>query len=201
MLKIIKLALYRFKLHRYLARRRFQEIISLANLDLNAGPVKRVLEVGCHNGRDFTQFLDGNPHVELTGIDLVDHGISQSNFSFLSADAECLPFADDTFDLVVSIGVLEHIAPMEKLCKVVSEIDRVAVNHVIIVPSISTFVEPHTSSLLWQLRKHGSKRKYFDNLNFFSDEAWLSFEGFSSSHIKRRWLIPGLISNTYIYKK
>jgi ubiquinone/menaquinone biosynthesis C-methylase UbiE len=190
--------MYRLNLHKYLAKHRFRQIDALFCQNLTNGKKLKILDVGCHNGRDFVSFLKGNDLVEITGIDLVDHGIEQKNFSYCSADAESVPYADNYFDLVVSVGVLEHISPIEKLCKVVSEIERVGKKHIIVVPSVTTLIEPHTASLLWQLRQIGSKRKYQD-LNFFSDEAWLSFKGFETSKIKRFWLIPLLISNTYIY--
>lgn len=200
MLRLIKSALYKLQIHRYLARKRFGRISKLLNGELESNKELNILEVGCHNGRDFVSFLSNKPNIKITGIDLVDHGIDQSNFVYCDADAESIPFADNYFDIVVSIGVLEHIAPIEKLSQVIKEIDRVAKKHVIIVPSITTFIEPHTASFLWQLRQQSTKSKYSDNLNFMSDDAWLSFAGFSQSSIRRFWLIPLLISNTYIYR-
>jgi len=199
MIQLVKNALYRFGVHSYLAKSRFKKINELYSERLTTGKRLRILEVGCHNGRDFVSFLELERALEIKGIDLVDHGIQQENFEYCRADAENIPFDDDYFDLVVSIGVLEHISPIEKLCSMISEIERVGKSHIIVVPSISTLVEPHTAKLVWQWRQANSKPSYSDNLNFFSDEAWLSFKGFETSKIKRSWFIPLLISNTYIY--
>ncbi len=160
---------------------------------------KKILEIGCANGKDFMQFFKNYHGLHITGIDIEDYVINQDNVTFLKVDAEKLPFEDNHFDLCVSFGVLEHIQPIEKLCSVVSEVDRVAKSYVILVPSISTFFEPHTTEFLWQLKPAGKKRPY-SHLNYFSDEAWLQFQGFSKAHVKRYSYIPFFVRNTIIYK-
>lgn len=76
---------------------------------------KRVLEIGCGLGTDGAQFAQAGAH--YTGVDLTEAAIElarkrfelfglQGNFQ--TADAERLDFADDTFDIVYSHGVLHH---------------------------------------------------------------------------------------------
>lgn len=161
---------------------------------------KKICEIGCCTGADFLQFFKDVDGVELTGIDIMPQNIQQSNVTFLQMDAEATPFQDKYFDLVVSFGVLEHIEPIEKLCKVIAEIDRISKEYVIIVPNISTFFELHTIQFLWQLRAGNRKRRY-GNLNYFSDEAWLQFGGFSGAKVIRWSYLPGLIKNTVIVKR
>jgi ubiquinone/menaquinone biosynthesis C-methylase UbiE len=161
---------------------------------------KKILEIGCSSGADFLQFFKDIKGVNLTGIDIAPQNIQQSNVTFLQMDAETIPFQDKSFDLTVSIGVLEHIQPIEKLSKVIAEIDRVSKEYVVIVPNISTFFEPHTVSFFWQLRARNKKKKH-NTLNYFSDDAWLKFEGFSGVEITRFSYIPGLIKNTIITKR
>jgi SAM-dependent methyltransferase len=76
---------------------------------------KRVLEVGIGLGTDFVRFARAG--ADLTGIDLTDAAVAlvrrrleQEGLEarVLVADAERLPFADETFDLVYSWGVLHH---------------------------------------------------------------------------------------------
>ena len=160
---------------------------------------RKILDIGCSSGADFLQFFKDFNGLSLTGIDIRPQNIQQSNVTFLQTDAEATPFQDKSFDLAVSIGVLEHIEPIEKLSKVITEIDRISKAYVIIVPNISTFFEPHTVSFLWQLRAKNKKKKY-DFLNYFSDETWLKFTGFSGAEITRFTYIPGLIKNTIIFK-
>ncbi|HVG30793.1 MAG TPA: class I SAM-dependent methyltransferase [Pyrinomonadaceae bacterium] len=75
----------------------------------------RVLEIGCGLGTDGAQFARGG--ALYTGVDLTDAAVSlaRRNFElrglkgeFRTADAENMDFADDTFDLVYSHGVLHH---------------------------------------------------------------------------------------------
>ena len=76
---------------------------------------RRVLEVGCGMGTDLLQFARGGAHV--TGIDLTPRSVETSRHhlrlynqsgDFAISDAETLPFADESFDLAYSNGVLHH---------------------------------------------------------------------------------------------
>jgi 2-polyprenyl-3-methyl-5-hydroxy-6-metoxy-1,4-benzoquinol methylase len=75
----------------------------------------RLLEVGCGMGTDLLQFARGGAPV--TGVDLTPRSIeiSQQHFAvygvhgeFAISDGEHLPFADESFDVVYSNGVLHH---------------------------------------------------------------------------------------------
>jgi ubiquinone/menaquinone biosynthesis C-methylase UbiE len=82
---------------------------------------KKVLEIGCSVGTDLSQFaLNG---ADVTGIDLTPKGIELAKKRFelyglkgdlRVADAETLPFPDNTFDVVYSIGVLHHTPDTER---------------------------------------------------------------------------------------
>ena len=75
----------------------------------------RLLEVGCGMGTDLLQFARGGAHV--TGVDLTPRSVETSRHhlklygqtgDFALTDAEKLPFADDSFDVIYSNGVLHH---------------------------------------------------------------------------------------------
>lgn len=75
----------------------------------------RVLEIGCGLGTDGAQFAKAG--AIYTGVDLTDAavGLARRRFelfnlpgTFRTADAENLDFADESFDLVYSHGVLHH---------------------------------------------------------------------------------------------
>jgi ubiquinone/menaquinone biosynthesis C-methylase UbiE len=168
-------------------------------LEKNNGQKLKLLDLGCANGKDMVTFLDARDDLEIVGIDIKDLGLRQSNFQMVVADAEKIDFPDNHFDIAVSMGVLEHIQPIEKLCRVISEIDRVSKEFVVIVPCVNTLIEPHTASLLWQLRATGKKKSHLQ-LNYFSDEAWMKFEGFSKARNTRFGFIPSVISNLAIYR-
>jgi ubiquinone/menaquinone biosynthesis C-methylase UbiE len=175
-----------------LKRRRFDRLCRHLN---PLPPNPRVLEIGCSTGKDFLQFLpDGS---EILGVDLIRYSELDPRINFVLADAEALPFPDKYFDLAVSIGLLEHVQPIEKLCNVIREIERVAKQYAVVVPCISTPFEPHVLRMGWQFRDHYSKTR-FEALNYFSDDAWLQFGGFRNARTERLWYLPGLIHNLCI---
>lgn len=76
---------------------------------------KSVLEIGIGLGADHEQFARGG--AALTGVDLTQRAVTRTaeRFALMGltsniqvADAEALPFADNSFDLVYSWGVLHH---------------------------------------------------------------------------------------------
>lgn len=75
----------------------------------------RVLEIGCGLGTDGAQFAQAG--ADYTGVDLTEAAVdlARKRFElfglkgkFRTADAENLDFADESFDLVYSHGVLHH---------------------------------------------------------------------------------------------
>jgi len=90
---------------------------------------KRLLEVGCGMGTDLLQFARGG--AQVTGVDLTPRSVETSrhhlklygqNGEFALSDAENLPFADESFDVAYSNGVLHHTPDT---AKAVGEIHRV----------------------------------------------------------------------------
>lgn len=89
----------------------------------------KVLEIGCGLGTDGAQFAEAG--ADYTGVDLTEAAVelARKRFElfdltgrFQTADAEELDFADDSFDLVYSHGVLHHTPDTEKAIR---EIHRV----------------------------------------------------------------------------
>jgi ubiquinone/menaquinone biosynthesis C-methylase UbiE len=184
----------------YFKNRRFNIICNTMGLDLNKK--FSMLDVGCATGKDFIHFVGDRENVSITGIDIDDYKIEQKNVTLIKGDAERLEFKDKSFDFVISMGVLEHIEPIEKLCNMISEIDRVSKSYCIVVPCINTNIEPHIKQYKWQIRDFNKKKQIKGvGVNYFSDDAWLKFKGFSNAKTKRFWYIPGVFSNLMIYKK
>src|SRR5690348_12641867 len=67
-----------------------------------------ILEIGCGEGAQLATFVSRHK----LGIDLSVHALlrarKRSSGAFAVARAEELPFADDSIDLVVAVGVMEH---------------------------------------------------------------------------------------------
>lgn len=108
----------RYRSHRHL----LPSITSMA-------PGSSVLEIGCGIGLDsFTMAKHG---LEVTAIDLTEVAVetARTRFekaglraAFQVANAEEIPYMDDTFDYVYSFGVLHHVPDTERA---LSEVYRV----------------------------------------------------------------------------
>jgi arsenite methyltransferase len=98
-------------------------------------PGERVLDLGCGAGTDSlvaAQMVGPRGHV--TGIDMTPEMLGKAraaaaemeapNVDFVEAEAERLPFADESFDVVISNGVIDLIPDKDA---VFSELHRVLV--------------------------------------------------------------------------
>jgi SAM-dependent methyltransferase len=94
---------------------------------------QRVLEVGCGEGRQLTAIGSRFPDAALIGLDLPDVELTEAwdgiASSMVQASALRLPFADNSFDLVLAIEVLEHLPDPEQAMR---EIARVASDAVVL---------------------------------------------------------------------
>ena len=84
----------------------------LCRLEPQAG--EQLLDVGCGTGW-FTRRLAGQPGIGVTGIDINTEWLEfarsrDRHSSYLRANALCLPFADSSFDRVISVTALCFIA-------------------------------------------------------------------------------------------
>lgn len=97
--------------------------------DFNAYRNKDVLEIGCSIATDGLEFAKCGAN--YTGVDLTPQGVetAQERFhlfgvpgTFVAANAEKLPFPDESFDHIYSFGVIHHAPAPEKIA---SETHRV----------------------------------------------------------------------------
>ncbi len=108
-----------YPLRRYAHRKQYEGILKFVK------PGMKVLDAGC--GEGVLSVMMAQKGAQVTGIDLSEPNIercrtyAQENnltINFIQGDLEKLPFADNSFDLVVSSHVLEHLPDFDKgLCE------------------------------------------------------------------------------------
>lgn len=108
----------------------------LNDLCLNSGlDFDTVLEVGTGNGGGVEKMLAAGKKargIEYSNYLYENHLKAKfPNGEVIEGDAADIPFEDESFDMVVSFDVLEHI-PENKIEKVVSEIHRVSKRYVFV---------------------------------------------------------------------
>ena len=190
-----------------LRRRRYERLASLVGLR----PTDRIIELGCGRGpRSVAAMNRTNP---IVGVDLLppaDVAVRQSNFTYLQADAADLrQFADGEFDVAISIGLLEHIQPRERLEQVVREHRRVAQRYAAVTTHRFAFIEPHYRLPLFsvwpdalkrldvgpirpagtRLRRDGSIRP----INWLAGDEWLRLFDDPTARTFRHWYGPLLL--------
>lgn len=86
-----------------------------------------VLDVGCNNGYG-TKIISENC-TSIIGVDVSDRAVAEAQRAYATGDLQfrviggrALPFEDQTFDLITSFQVIEHVADVEEY---LSEIKRV----------------------------------------------------------------------------
>ena len=135
------------------------------------------LEAGCGIGRWIIPMAQKG--YEITGIEIEQEALNiiethykATNLKLVNGDILNMPFQDDSFDLVISLGVLEHFEKPEIQNKAISEHIRVmksdgfffvTVPHVSILRLLIHF--PYTL-LLSLVRKAKGKKEFFTEYRY-----------------------------------
>lgn len=89
----------------------------------------RVLDVGCAKGFMLHDLVELIPGIQVAGVDIssyaIENAIEDMRPFVRVADAVHLPFADNSFDVVISINTI-HNLEKEECARALKEIERVA---------------------------------------------------------------------------
>jgi len=145
--------------------------------DLNAPFLKeiprdaRILEVGCNSGNQI-ELMRGDGFSNIYGIEVQTYALRRAqermpDGRYVCASALRIPFADRSFDLVFTSGVLIHIAP-ENLAEAMREIHRCARRYVwgweYFAPEMTEVTYRGHEELLWKADYAALYQKYCGNL-------------------------------------
>lgn len=106
------------RIHERFAHRSEDKYIRLvSNAEANCGTLhgKDVLEVGCDQSGQFLSYLCKKRSVaSAVGINpCLAQSVRSASFSLLKEDARKMPFADNSFDVILSISVFEHVQDLD----------------------------------------------------------------------------------------
>jgi len=144
----------------------------------------KILDVGCGKGFLLYELMKAIPGVEIHGIDISRYAISHAKeevIPFLQEGrVECLPFEDNSFDLVISITTLHNLYCFN-LEKALREIERVGKRNKYIVVESYRNEEEKVNLLYWQLTCEcfftpDEWRWWFEKTGYTGDYSFIYFE-------------------------
>lgn len=113
---------------RYLPRF-WQPVVPTFQAHWRLGAHSSVLDVGCAKGFMLHDMVDRIPGIQVRGIDIsgyaIDHAMEDIRPFVQVGDARELPFADKSFDVVISINTV-HNLEREACAQALREIERVS---------------------------------------------------------------------------
>jgi SAM-dependent methyltransferase len=144
---------------------RIDTLLRLIVSELEIGPDVHALDVGCNTGPMLIPLRERG--FDIVGIDISPGDVHQAECylkeyglpcdRLLAADGTCLPFHDDTFDLVLLVDILEHTDAPEQI---VSEVKRLLTPGGVVIATVPWAYHPYVR-YTW-LRKALSSRKTID---------------------------------------
>lgn len=118
----------------------------------------RILDLGCGNGNSVDFFREAFPEAKWTGVDIeLSPEVAareRTDADFVTYDGVHLPFDTNSFDLVYSYQVFEHVRHPEPL---LSEVRRVLSEKGLFIGQTSQ-LEPYHSYSIWNFTVYGFKR-------------------------------------------
>jgi len=155
------------------------DLINHYNLNNNS----KVLDVGCAKGFLLYELKKNLPDLTIEGIDISDYAIQNAKKEIKKylkvGNATDLPYADKSYDLVVSIVTL-HNLKKDKLKKALAEITRVSRKNSFITLDAYSNIEEKRNMEDWNLTAE----------TMMSKEEWRTFFIESNFHGDYYWFIP-----------
>lgn len=128
----------------------------------------KVLDVGCGKGFMLHDFRELIPGINVCGLDIskyaIENALDDMKPFIQIGNAKHLPFADNTFDLVISINTI-HNLPIEDCFKALKEIERVSKKDKFIINDAYRTEEEKQNILKWNLTA----------VTYFSTNEWKEF--------------------------
>jgi len=141
--------------------KRMEDMVSMVRIP----PKARVIDLG-GTGSIWSLF-DHDFDVTLVNLRFSEEAVRKwSRFKCVEGDACDLRdvFEDDSFDVVFSNSVIEHVGPEDRQEKFAEEARRLGRAYWVQTPSIRSWVEPHSlCPFYWQVRARFGRELIFKN--------------------------------------
>lgn len=156
--------------------------------------IASALEIGCNRGHNLVALRDIlGPESTVAGVEPQEYARSFASRDCPDGDVRdgsvySVPFGDETFDLVLTSGVLIHV-PLDRLDEALAEVHRVSRRYIL---AIEYFAEEETtigyrghSDLLWKRDFGAHYQRLFPALTLLSSGHLTLSEGFDDANL---WL-------------
>ncbi len=153
-----------------------------AHYELKAG--MRILDIGCGKGFLLHELTRAVPGIEIAGLDISEYGIENAKPEVKDClqvgNAIELPYDDNSFDFVVSLGMLHNLFNFE-IDRALKEIERVARGAKYLMFESYRNEREKANLLYWQLTCHAFHTPeewqwIFDQAGYNGDFGCIYFE-------------------------
>lgn len=159
-----------------------QKIEILLNLKQTKKPL-RILEVGCGSGAIAYYFATHQTlECQVSAVDVYDNRVVTDQYNFIKVEGVELPFPDNSFDIVITNHVIEHVGSTPEQLTHIKEIKRVLTQNgecYLAAPNRWMLKEPHyeLNFLSWLPKKYRNfYLKLWGKGNFYDCEPLCLYE-------------------------
>ena len=125
----------------------------------------RILDVG--GGQFNWKFIKSKPRVFILNLNKPKDWLNDTQFEFNKGDATKFVYSDNSFDIVYSNSVIEHLYTFEDQKRMADEILRVGKKIYIQTPAKEFFIEPHLITPFIHWLPLGVQRKLMRNFTIW----------------------------------
>jgi len=154
-----------------------QKIESIIQLNRLFQKNDSILEIGTGSGGIASYFAHkSDMQFQITAIDGVDSRTLKDGYQFQLVDGTQIPFSNETFDVIITNHVIEHVGEYENQIEHLGEIKRLLKKDgvaYLAVPNRWMLKEPHYELIFlsWLPKKYRSKYlKKMRNIDFYDCE-------------------------------